>query len=477
MTNRPDLSTIGSILTDVQEQFIQLNSAKNQLNPLDLELLEATVQFMAANVSVLRRALIEASAKGEVSGMDVVQPLINQSSNEQEAPALQIAEEEISELEVENELNLEEEEEEEDEAGEFEEDELVVELLYDDDDDDEEDDYIYEGDEDDEEDDEDDEEDDEDDEEDDDDDDEDDDEDDEDDEDDDLILDIEESTVYLDESEEEMQIGHEMETQEGIAASRETVEEQVEEKSYLSFSEEDEKLFSEESEDELIEEVDEEVELYYDENELSIQDEDQIVEDLPLFTPRFEVPTGLDHRIQSESAPENYPAGADQSAGGNQSADANQSVGADQSKEVSNEGQSVVSQPASPVEDLFAGYGTTASQEARPMSVNELFGAQMQQRQPTSNSTGHSTAINRNDQAKIHDLKAAISLNDKLLFIKDLFNGYSLAYSEAIEILNRYDNMEEADEFLTSNYSVKNLWATKPETVQKLYSILQRRYS
>ncbi len=58
---------------------------------------------------------------------------------------------------------------------------------------------------------------------------------------------------------------------------------------------------------------------------------------------------------------------------------------------------------------------------------------------------------------KIADLKKAITLNEKLLYIKDLFNGYSLAYSEAIEILNRFTSLNEADLFLKKNYVVKQL--------------------
>ena len=77
----------------------------------------------------------------------------------------------------------------------------------------------------------------------------------------------------------------------------------------------------------------------------------------------------------------------------------------------------------------------------------------------------------------VTDLKSIISLNDKLLFIKDLFNGYSLAYSEAIELLNRFDNLDAADQFLKHNYAVKNKWESKPETVEKLYAILGRRFS
>jgi hypothetical protein len=77
----------------------------------------------------------------------------------------------------------------------------------------------------------------------------------------------------------------------------------------------------------------------------------------------------------------------------------------------------------------------------------------------------------------INDLKSAITLNDKLLFVKDLFNGYSLAYSEAIEILNRLTGLEEADTFLKKNYAIKNNWDNKPQTTEKFYELLKRRYA
>src|SRR5690606_33801912 len=117
------------------------------------------------------------------------------------------------------------------------------------------------------------------------------------------------------------------------------------------------------------------------------------------------------------------------------------------------------SQRQSPAEDLF-------DTPSRPLSINEMMANQM--RAGTSAGSAPTGAPNRNEQAKITDLKSAISLNDKLLFIKDLFNGYSLAYSEAIELLNRYDSLEEADEFLQTNYAVKNQWASRQETTDKL---------
>lgn len=76
----------------------------------------------------------------------------------------------------------------------------------------------------------------------------------------------------------------------------------------------------------------------------------------------------------------------------------------------------------------------------------------------------------------IGDLKSAITLNDKLLYIRELFNGYSLAYSEALDLMNRMQSFEEAQTFLKNSYSTKNNWADKQAVADKFYALLQRRY-
>lgn len=106
----------------------------------------------------------------------------------------------------------------------------------------------------------------------------------------------------------------------------------------------------------------------------------------------------------------------------------------------------------------------------RPLTLNEIL---QQQRKTGVVDSNITSGV---DKDKIVDLKSSISLNDKLLFIKDLFNGYSLAYSEAIELLNRYVTFAEADAFLQTNYALKNNWADKPQTVEKLYAILRKKF-
>lgn len=88
-----------------------------------------------------------------------------------------------------------------------------------------------------------------------------------------------------------------------------------------------------------------------------------------------------------------------------------------------------------------------------------------------------STTLNEdNNKTTITDLKQAINLNQKLLFIKDLFNGYNLAYGEAIDLINKMPDFKTADNYLKQNYAIKNNWATKQSTVDQFYELLNQRF-
>ncbi|WP_374951295.1 hypothetical protein [Mucilaginibacter sp.] len=105
----------------------------------------------------------------------------------------------------------------------------------------------------------------------------------------------------------------------------------------------------------------------------------------------------------------------------------------------------------------------------KPLSLNQRIAAQLKDKQTAG--TEHTA------EAPITDIKAAINLNDKMLFIKELFNGYPLSYSEAIEIVNRFKSFEEADRFLKTNYVTKNNWEAKTIAYEKFYALLKRRYA
>lgn len=101
---------------------------------------------------------------------------------------------------------------------------------------------------------------------------------------------------------------------------------------------------------------------------------------------------------------------------------------------------------------------------------------------PTLNEILAAGKTNENIAAKISriedkDLRSMINLNDKLMFVRDLFNGYSLAYSEAIDLVNRFDNFKAAENFLLQNYAAKNKWSEKQQTVDQFYEVLNKRFS
>jgi chemotaxis protein histidine kinase CheA len=150
-------------------------------------------------------------------------------------------------------------------------------------------------------------------------------------------------------------------------------------------------------------------------------------------------------------------------------------------KELTNEVPEKAAEPAVVAAETKAEPETKQSEVQQPVANNTKADTDAQQvltfnqrmAQKTEKPAGNSNAP---AELPVTDLKSAINLNDKLLYIKDLFNGYSLAYSEAIEIVNRFNTFEEAERFLKTNYVVKNNWENKPSTTEKFYALLKRRY-
>ncbi|SHN10487.1 hypothetical protein [Mucilaginibacter sp. OK098] len=125
------------------------------------------------------------------------------------------------------------------------------------------------------------------------------------------------------------------------------------------------------------------------------------------------------------------------------------------------------------------GSGKTEEEPTSTAPVKEEEAEVVTRNQKMSSQQGDKAA-SKSDQLSIKpisDIKLAITLNDKLLYVKDLFNGYNLAYSEAIEILNRFNTFEEAQRFLKTNYVTKNNWEGKQATADKFYALLKRRYA
>jgi len=94
--------------------------------------------------------------------------------------------------------------------------------------------------------------------------------------------------------------------------------------------------------------------------------------------------------------------------------------------------------------------------------------------QLTTNGNDNSLG-NRMQQSQISDLKAAIGINDKFLFINELFKGDLAGYNRAIENLNNCQSRDEAMKRLHEMRMQFN-WSDNSSSFTRLSNFLMRRY-
>lgn len=73
----------------------------------------------------------------------------------------------------------------------------------------------------------------------------------------------------------------------------------------------------------------------------------------------------------------------------------------------------------------------------------------------------------------IDDIKRAIGLNDKFLFIKELFDGDSDLYNEAVNTINQADNYIEALNYMKANFT----WDYESDEVTYFLEIVKRKFA
>ncbi|MBW6478722.1 MAG: hypothetical protein K0B37_04775 [Bacteroidales bacterium] len=77
----------------------------------------------------------------------------------------------------------------------------------------------------------------------------------------------------------------------------------------------------------------------------------------------------------------------------------------------------------------------------------------------------------------VKNIKEAIGINEKFLFINELFNGDLKAYNESIEKINDFPSIHEAFEFL-NRLTFEFQWdgQRSADTIEKFANLVQRRY-
>jgi hypothetical protein len=77
----------------------------------------------------------------------------------------------------------------------------------------------------------------------------------------------------------------------------------------------------------------------------------------------------------------------------------------------------------------------------------------------------------------VNDLRKAIGVNDRYLFINDLFRGDEAMYDRSIKTINGFNVAEDAEQWIMRELKVKLGWDEESHAVQQFDHLVRRRFS
>ena len=125
----------------------------------------------------------------------------------------------------------------------------------------------------------------------------------------------------------------------------------------------------------------------------------------------------------------------------------------------------------------------TLTHQKQPAQTNEPV------KEINESAATHATSLNEKlKQSKIdlgdtlteipvRDLRKAIGVNDRFLFINDLFRGDEAVYERSIKTINSFSIFPEAEYWIQRELKVKNGWNDSDELVKQFYQLVKRRFS
>jgi hypothetical protein len=80
-------------------------------------------------------------------------------------------------------------------------------------------------------------------------------------------------------------------------------------------------------------------------------------------------------------------------------------------------------------------------------------------------------------ETPVRDLRKAIGINDRFLFINELFRGDENMYERCIKTINNFNIYPEAEYWITRELKVKLGWKDDSETASHFYHLVKRRFT
>lgn len=79
-------------------------------------------------------------------------------------------------------------------------------------------------------------------------------------------------------------------------------------------------------------------------------------------------------------------------------------------------------------------------------------------------------------ETPVKDLRKAVGINDKFLFVNELFRGDESMYERSIKTINSFNIYAEAEYWINRELKVKLAWDDNKEIVKDFYKLVKRRF-
>jgi hypothetical protein len=138
-------------------------------------------------------------------------------------------------------------------------------------------------------------------------------------------------------------------------------------------------------------------------------------------------------------------------------------------------------QPAAPAQQTWMGDPLvevpTLSHQSAGQELNDIIGTVS----PSINDRlKNSGLVERGSQLKgapVKELRKAIGVNDRFVFINELFRGDEPMYERSIKTINNFRILPEAVYWMERELKIKLGWDDSREIVQHFYQLVSRRFS
>lgn len=125
--------------------------------------------------------------------------------------------------------------------------------------------------------------------------------------------------------------------------------------------------------------------------------------------------------------------------------------------------------------DPLADIPTFAHQE-KPRELNDVIGNNGASLNDRLRSDRLELKAALND-TPVRDLKKAIGINDRFVFISQLFRGDEVMYERSLKTINSFRILPEAEYWMERELKVKLGWDESRETTKHFYQLVRRRFS